>query len=578
MSVLPRLLLVPPLGWQEKIQKVIDNPKPIYLKVGSKRSSYRRRLVTASVQPSFYNNFNNNKLKLFGQDSADLKNFMELMKQRDPKDPSRRLLYGFFHPYANNGGGGEKVLWQAVEATLQLDDRNIAVIYTTNIDAQPKDILNKAAQKFNIKDLDASRVVFIYLRKFSALIDAAYWNHFTLIGQLFGSMLLGLEAMYELSPDIWIDTIGLPGTYWLVRWALKIPIVAYVHYPIIQPDMFNKLKFRTFLDLRHTKPNIHDLKHALQFLYWKMLAALYAYLGSCVDLTLANGTWTFDHITNVWYANRQESISILYPPCSTETFVLPESTVERENKLLYIAQFRPEKRHSLILDEFLLFLNKLRNCKVPISEWPKVVFLGSCKSKGDSFTLDSLREQVEEKNLSEHVEFIVDCPFSEVQRALRTCTFGLNAMWNEHFGIGVVEYASSGVVPIVHASAGPLLDILSVGGPSFEWKNDVGFFFKSDLDPDFKGIKKDSFLEFDIQDKSALYPTLSQLLGMIYIDDPPIISPGNLDVMRKVGANYVKEKFSNQAFNKQWSNKMKVLAALEAVYRMEKRDKVCAVY
>jgi len=33
-------------------------------------------------------------------------------------------------------------------------------------------------------------------------------------------------------------------------------------------------------------------------------------------------------------------------------------------------------------------------------------------------------------------------------------------MWNEHFGIGVVEYQAAGCVPVVHDSGGPKLDIV----------------------------------------------------------------------------------------------------------------------
>lgn len=210
---LPRFFLVPTQNWQDKILHVINYPKPIYLKVGAKRSSYRRRLVTASSQPSFYTNFINNKLKILPVDAANEDNeFMDKMKTRDPKDPKRKVIFGFFHPYANNGGGGEKVLWQAVLATLQEDERNVVAVYTTNTEAEPLLILAKAEAKFKVANLDSRRIVFIYLRRFSKYIDGAYWKHFTLVGQLFGSVLLGLEAMYELSPDIWIDTMGLPGS------------------------------------------------------------------------------------------------------------------------------------------------------------------------------------------------------------------------------------------------------------------------------------------------------------------------------------------------------------------------------
>lgn len=579
LLALSRLLLVPPREGQEEIQRALTCPGLTLLKVGKRRSSYRRRLITASLLPSHYTNFKDNKVILLPEDLANGNDtFVDAMKARDPMDPTRRVLYGFFHPYANNGGGGEKVLWQAVETTLLQSDRNIAIIYTSNIEAQPLDILTKAEQKFNIKNLESSRIVFIYLRRFSALIDAAYWKHFTLLGQLLGSVLLGFEAIFELSPDIWIDTIGLPGSYWLVSLILKIPIVAYVHYPIIQPDMFNNLKFGSFSSLKSYRGGFNDTKHAVKLIYWSFMSLLYTYLGSCVDLTLANGTWTLKHMKNIWYMNDADTIRILHPPCSTEMLACTEISGERENKLLYIAQFRPEKRHSLIVAEFSKFLNRAREANLPVSKCPKVVFLGSCKTKDDSFTLNSVRKQVEEQNLTEYVEFIVDCPFSKVKSALKTCTFGLNAMWNEHFGIGVVEYVSSGVVPIVHASAGPLLDILSVKGPSLSWENDAGFFFKSKSDPDYGGRTKDGLMEFEVANQPLFYSSLSEVLCKLFIEDTAKISKEKLNSKREVGLDFVIEKFSNNTFCTQWAERMDQAAKLEKLFRKSKRDRACAVF
>jgi len=34
-------------------------------------------------------------------------------------------------------------------------------------------------------------------------------------------------------------------------------------------------------------------------------------------------------------------------------------------------------------------------------------------------------------------------------------------MWNEHFGIGVVEYQAAGLISVVHNSGGPKLDIVT---------------------------------------------------------------------------------------------------------------------
>lgn len=577
IKALPRFFLVPSELWQDKIRKVLNHPKPIYLSVGLKRSSYRRRLVTASVQPSYYTNFLNNKLKINPLD-RDRENdaFMNAMKRRDPNDTGRKLIYGFFHPYANNGGGGEKVLWQAVQATLLEDPRNIVAIYTIS-DQEPLAIVGKACDKFDIR-IDSSRVVFVYLRKYGKFIDANYWSHFTLIGQLLGSVVLAVEALFELSPDVWVDTMGLPGSYLPVNWILKVPIVAYVHYPIIQPDMFNKLKFQKLSSIAGVR-SLADARQYAKLAYWSVMYYLYTYLGSCVDITFANGTWTYNHLKNIWFLNEGAGgkLDVLYPPCSTEVLTKKTDSSTRENTLLYIAQFRPEKRHLLILEEFRTFLDTFRTAKLPTSRLPTLIFLGSCRTPDDSYTLDSLREKVRELEISEYVEFVVDCSFEDVQKHLASAKFGLNAMWNEHFGIGVVEYASSGVVPIVHASAGPLLDILAVDGASESWQNEVAFFFKSETDPDFLG-ESDGELAFEHGGKRVLYPSLSQVLGKIYLESPELSSDAALESKRVLAAKLMLERFSNKLFVTRWMEYLRIASQLEAKYREDRRDKVELVY
>lgn len=573
---LPHFFLVPPHLWQKKILSVIEYPKPIYLKVGRKRSSYRRRLITASVQPSFYTNFVNNKLKIHPTDRENENDsFMSAMKNRAALDANRKVIYGFFHPYANNGGGGEKVLWHAVQATLLEDPRNIVAIYTTNVEAEPLQILGKAESKFKVGSLDSKRIVFIYLRRYAQYIDGNYWKHFTLIGQLWGSLLLGLEAMYELSPDVWVDTQGLPGSYMPVSMILKTPIIAYVHYPMIQPDMFNRLKFQTFSDLRSFR--LSDLRQLVKFFYWKALYAFYMYLGSCVDVTLANGTWTYNHLCRIWAANKGlgKVVDVLYPPCSTETLSYAESA--QRSTLLYIAQFRPEKRHALVLEEFSKFVASAREAKIPLANLPQLVFLGSCRTPTDGSTLEKAKEMVQELELVEYVNFVVDCSFEEVQENLARAKFGLNAMWNEHFGIGVVEYLSAGAVPIVHASAGPLLDIVAEDKPTTTWENELGFFFKSEDDPDLCGVENGE-LKFEQNDEPVSYPALSEVLCRLYIKTPELASDAALEQKRSLGQKVVQAKFSNKAFKEKWIQHLKTAAQLEAYYRENRRDKVNAVY
>ncbi|KAG7663001.1 ALG11 [[Candida] subhashii] len=563
--IIPKFLLVSHKNLTDQINNNdISNIK-------HRKSSTRRQLILTSENPSYYTNYLSNKITINPND-----------KQTPRFDESfpNKTIHGFFHPYANNGGGGERVLWQAVKATLLARSENIVVIYTTNIESSPEEILRKAGDKFQISDMDSTRIVFLYLKRFANLIDGNYWKRFTLVGQLLGSVLLAGEALFALSPDVWIDTMGLPGSYLIMALLFKGPILAYNHYPIIQNDMFNKLKFKKFDDLNKLRLSVRDFFELGKFIYWSILYYFYVYLGSMVDIGLANGTWTFNHLQDIWYLNSAlgHKLEILYPPCGTEFLTTnTDPTVPRENKLLYLAQFRPEKRHSLILKEYQEFLSSnFPNVSKPTEQIPTIVFAGSCRTKDDTATLNNLKDEVSKLKLDNFVEFAIDISYDEVVSWLSRCKFGLNAMWNEHFGIGVVEYMARGAIPIVHASAGPLMDIVT-GSQTIDWHNDSGFFFKSmddpDLDPSIQDKEEtEGYINFEIVkgDQIVKFPTFKTLLTELYVNNTESISEDRLNKMRLNGQEVVKQKFSNKVFTEKWIEYMNEIQELYTIYREER--------
>lgn len=76
------------------------------------------------------------------------------------------------------------------------------------------------------------------------------------------------------------------------------------------------------------------------------------------------------------------------------------------------------------------------------------------------------------------MHFVVNAKYSEILNWLSRASIGLSTMVDEHFGINVVEFMvrftsglaslhikaplsqAAGVIPIAHASGGPLLDII----------------------------------------------------------------------------------------------------------------------
>jgi alpha-1,2-mannosyltransferase len=134
------------------------------------------------------------------------------------KRPSKEsaTIIGFFHPYCNSGGGGERVLWCALRA-LEPIHQNITplsvVIYTGDVNVTAKDFFARARDRFGVElKPDVLPVKFVYLHQ-RYLVEASRYPRFTMFGQSVGSMLLSWEALRLSTPDIFVDTTGFAFTF-----------------------------------------------------------------------------------------------------------------------------------------------------------------------------------------------------------------------------------------------------------------------------------------------------------------------------------------------------------------------------
>lgn len=76
-------------------------------------------------------------------------------------------------------------------------------IYTGDVDVTPEKILQKAHNIFNV-DINRDSVSFLFLKK-RKWVEAKYYPYFTLLGQSIGSMVLGMEALWQHQPGIVVN-------------------------------------------------------------------------------------------------------------------------------------------------------------------------------------------------------------------------------------------------------------------------------------------------------------------------------------------------------------------------------------
>ncbi|KAL8758804.1 MAG: hypothetical protein Q9199_001215 [Rusavskia elegans] len=381
-------------------------------------------------------------------------------------------IIGFFHPFCNAGGGGERVLWAAIKATQKRWPKAVCCVYTGDREAGKDKILERVQNRFNI-ELHPPTVVFLYLSTRHYVLSST-WPRFTLLGQSLGSIVLAFDAFSLLVPDIFIDTMGYAFALAFSKFLFpKIPTGAYVHYPTISTDMLGSLDTSPALDKGLNAGTGKGLRGFLKKQYWHLFANLYSRVGGSVDIVMTNSSWTASHIRTLWGPVRTKrrkpyAVSVVFPPCAVDDIInaIPlnaESEAKREPTVLYIAQFRPEKNHALLLRSFARFLKSHSRLKERGEEpgLPKLVLIGSVRDASDATRVYELRLLAHELHLTpNHIMFITDASFPTILSHLAAASVGANCMWNEHFGIGVVEYQAAGLIPVVNDSGGPKMDIV----------------------------------------------------------------------------------------------------------------------
>ncbi len=416
-------------------------------------------------------------------------------------------IVGFFHPFwyvagsywhraetqtdvgSNAGGGGERVLWAAIRATQQRWPRAKCVVYTGDHEVNKDAMLARVQVRLSMKswpplsglfaDVGVSKdrfniqlhpptVTFLYLTTRHWVLASA-WPRFTLAGQSFGSIIMAWDAFSLLVPDIFVDTMGYAFALGLSKLLFPhTPTGAYVHYPTISADMLESLDPKSATGKQGVNAGQGvGLRGLAKTIYWRLFAKLYSSVGSSVDVVMTNSSWTQAHVQELWGPLRQrkqkrEPIAVVYPPVAVreleqEVEVSEASEEKREKVLLYIAQFRPEKNHDMIAQAFSEFVQK----GTEAAKGARLVFIGSVRDDSDSKRVYKYKIYVRELHIEDRVEFHLDASWPEILRWLRLASVGVNGMWNEHFGIGVVEYQAAGLIAVVHDSGGPQLDIVT---------------------------------------------------------------------------------------------------------------------
>ncbi|KAJ3223143.1 asparagine-linked glycosylation protein [Clydaea vesicula] len=448
-----------------------------------------------------------------------LKNKLKL-KQRIRHNIGNKVI-AFFHPFCDGGGGGERVLWTAIHAIQHKKELShyTILIYSSDIPKSKKELLAKVKDQFNIVIFEQGLEV-VQLKMWKWL-EAKRYPRFTLIAQSLGSIIVGLEALWIFIPDIYIDTIGHSFIYPVVNFFFDCVVVAYIHYPTISTDMLKNVKYGMANFNNDKRIAGSAILSNAKLIYYNFFAVLYGFAGYFTNLVMVNSTWTQNHIKHIWRFNFNEP-KIVYPPCDTTSMLkIKLNDFKRKLIILSIAQFRPEKNHLLQVKSFKMFLDLNPKFEGKV----ELILVGSCRNQEDRKRIDDLKTVIMELNLSNAVKIVENAPYSVLFDYLESATIGIHTMTDEHFGIGIIEYMASGVIPLAHDSGGP----------------------KSDIVVDYKG-EKTGYLACTVEEYASGIKTILEL------------SYRERSKIQLNARNLITEKFSEENFSKMFiDNLSKVL-------------------
>ncbi|GAB9469924.1 hypothetical protein Gpo141_00007185 [Globisporangium polare] len=417
-----------------------------------------------------------------------------LVAQSDAADHhsgEKTVTIGVFHPYANGGGGGERVMYCALialvkyfqklkEETKKKSDINSAgsegqakrtayrvelLLYSGDDGFSAKQLIDLASERFNLPDLQQYQVdLFVRLVPLASreILDPGLYPRFTLFWQSVAHIRLALTAFATseklgLYPRFWIDTTGCPFSYLVASVRFGCTVVAYVHYPMISTDMISKVQQRSADFNNNAAVASSSSRSFAKYVYYRIFAGAYTLVGKyCTDSVMVNSTWTYNHIKQLWGGRPV----IVYPPCGSMEEFKTFSVDRREPLALSISQFRPEKNQLLQLQALKVLLTKYASQMETAHKDFQLVMLGSCRNADDDARVETLKEQCIELGLSKRVRFVVNASFAELKQYLATSSIGVHTMYNEHFGISVVEMMAAGLVVIANNSGGPAADIV----------------------------------------------------------------------------------------------------------------------
>ena len=207
--------------------------------------------------------------------------------------PAGPACVAFYHPHTRDGGGGERVLWCAVNAAAAAVGRGCrAVIFTGDDDGAPgDDLASRGERLFGVPARARASFVRVRLRRLS---EASAYPFATLLLQLALGALGAAEVVLRAPPRCAaiVDTSGNNPMLIPVARACGLPVAAYVHYPLVSAGMLRRVRggasaYNNARVFARSAP-----MRALKSAYYVAIGGAYGACVACASVLMCNSTWT----------------------------------------------------------------------------------------------------------------------------------------------------------------------------------------------------------------------------------------------------------------------------------------------
>lgn len=218
--------------------------------------------------------------------------------------------------------------------------------------------------------------------------------------------------------DLLISTHGDLLPYHITN---RCPLISYCHYPTIALSMDGGAS-------RYTNS-----------LLWRSYFAPYErmtrYLSKPAHVrgrVLTNSKFSKNAITRL-YPDIEPTI--VYPSADTKSFKKALMSDRREDKILVLCRFTPEKS----IENALILAKKLHT---------KTTIIGSL-IPSNRYYFDHLVQMSRSLGIEDLIEFKPNASFNAIIEEMFKSKVYLHTMRGEHFGISIVEAMSAGLIPVV---------------------------------------------------------------------------------------------------------------------------------